>query len=321
LEIPVHYQLRASLPPALDLPRPATIHVGKETFAAFARRTTRSPRAILTTAEGICVSVRLRQRTIGAGLALVPMSLRTLAGITTGERVQVSAVPRPYSRRHRVRAVQRVFTSSPSSRPARVLATGLGWLVMGARLLDFALELGLRAVFGSRWLSFRIIQSHPGDDDLRDTIRLHPAAFTALEVAPGGQVLVEWAGERICVRALEDHNPFGGSLSSYVKQVVGVRYDPGPPQDFPPHLIARVPAPVRRQLGIPPNTTIVVRRRIRPALVAQLNQLTVPLAGLVLAAVAFPPVRGWPLLLGIFAAAFLGLAPLRMARPPRGPWP
>jgi hypothetical protein len=100
-----------------------------------------------------------------------------------------------------------------------------------------------------------------------------------------------------------------------------VRYDAGPPTDFPPHLIARVPAPMRRLLEIPPGTVVVVRRRLRPALVSYLNQLTLPVAGLVLAAAAVPAVRGWPLLLGLLAAVVLGLAPLRTTNPPRGRWP
>jgi hypothetical protein len=168
----------------------------------------------------------------------------------------------------------------------RGVAFSLSWPLFGLRLVDYGCEVILRLIFGTQPMSFRIIQAHPGDDDLRDTLRLHPAAFTALGLAPGGQVLIDWAGQRTSVRALEDHNPFGGSLSSYVRGVVGVRYDAELPQDFPSHLVARVPAPVRRHLGVPPNTVVVMRRRIRPSLVGQLNQLTMPLAGLVLAAAA-----------------------------------
>lgn len=320
LELPPRFRLTVATPPALDLPPPATIHVSNVVYATFARRG-RQCRAVVTTPQGLCVPVRLRKRPIGEGTALVPMSLRTLAGITIGSQVQLSAVPRGSWQDRRLKAVQRVSAAVPKKAVPRLMTESLGWGLLSVRLIDFCGEAVLRFMFGSRPLSFRIIQAHPGDDDLRDTIRLHPAAFTALDIRPGGQVLVDWAGERVSVRALEDHNPFGESFSDYVRGVIGVRYDPGPPQDFPPNLIARVPAPIRRHLGVPPNTIIVVRRRVRPALIGQLNQLTMPLAGLVLAAAAVPSVRGWPLVLGTLVAVFLGLAPLRRARPPKGPWP
>jgi hypothetical protein len=249
------------------------------------------------------------------------MSLRTLAGITTGSQVQLSAAIRASWADRTLKAAQRVSSVIPRKRLLWLSAVFLGWCVLFVRLFDFSCEVVLRVVFGSRPLSFRVIQAHPGDDDLRDTIRLHPAAFTALELKPGGQVLLDWAGDQISVRAIEDHSPFGGNFSNYVQGVVGVRYDPGPPHDFPAHLVARVPAPVRRHLGIPPNTIVMVQRRVRPALIGQLNQLTIPLVGLALAAAAVPSVRGWPLALGTTVVVFLGLAPLRITRPPKGPWP
>lgn len=192
---------------------------------------------------------------------------------------------------------------------------------MVVRVLDVCAELLLRAAFRSQDLTFRVVQAHPGDDDLRDTIRLHPGAFGALALRPGGQVLLSWGGQRMAVRALEDQKPFDGELSSHVMKSVGLRLDAAPlPSDFPAHLIARVPALVRRSLNIPPNTVIEMRRKLRPAVIGQLNQLTFPVTGLV-AAAAFPEVRGWPLILGGIFAVALGLAPLRMPRPPRGPWP
>jgi hypothetical protein len=155
--------------------------------------------------------------------------------------------------------------------------------------VDVCGELLLCAAFRSQTLTFRVIQAHPGDDDLRDTVRLHPGAFGPLALRPGGQVLLSWGGQRMAVRALEDQKPFDGEPSSHVMKSVGLRLAAAPlPSDFPAHLIARVPAPV---------------------------------AGLVVAAAALPEARGWPLLLGGILAVVLGLAPLRMPRPPRGPWP
>ncbi|HYN94598.1 MAG TPA: hypothetical protein VES42_12175 [Pilimelia sp.] len=320
LRLPRRVRLRAHVPPARDLPMPGFAHVSPATYRGFARRGRRT-RAVLTTEQGLCLPVRLRRRPIEDDRILIPMSLRTLAGIAARSPVQLSSPPRASWAEHRRRALQRVSSRVPERPAARAGAVFLGWVILATRMLDYLAELVFRLAFRSQVLTFRVVQAHPGDDDLGDTIRLHPAAFTALAIAPGGQVLLDWGGHRTAVRALEDHNPFGSEPSSYVLGMVGVRYDPSPPDDFPPHLVARIPAPVRRRLAIPPNTVIAVRRRLRPALVGQLNQLSIPLAGLVLAAVALPAVRGWPLVLGAAVAAALGLAPLRMPRPPRGPWP
>jgi hypothetical protein len=250
----------------------------------------------------------------------VPLSLRVLAQVSKNDDIQLSAQPkqRPFSAE---RALLRIFARVPTRTVTRRLGLVLGWLVMAPRLVDFTLEALLRMAFRAPVLALRITQAHPGDDGLANTVRLHPAALSAIGCKPGGQVLLKWGGRQMAVRALEDHAPHGEGLSATVLASVGIRYEGELPADFPPHLVGRVPAPVRTQLGIPPHTAVEARRKIRPALLGQLNQLATPLAGLVLAAVAIPDIRGWPVFVGTAIAVAFGLAPLRMPRPPRGPWP
>ncbi len=322
LQVPDHLHLEVRTPPALDLPTGVGVHINRVTYKAVLTGRHVWRQALLTTAQGVVIPVRVRKRAVDPKAILVPMSLRTLGGIEKGAEIQLSAIPKTSFRDRRDAASRRVLSRRPRNRLVKLLTVASGCLLLIIRVLDVCAELLLRAAFRSQTLTFRVVQAHPGDDDLGDTIRLHPGAFGALSLHPGGQVLLSWGGQRMAVRALEDQKPFGGEPSSYVMRSVGLHLDAEPlPSDFPAHLIARIPAPVRRTLNIPPNTVIEMRRKLRPALIGQLSQLAVPVAGLVATAAALPGVRGWPLLLGGILAVVLGLAPLRMPRPPRGPWP
>src|ERR1039457_4367563 len=191
-----------------------------------------------------------------------------------------------------------------------------------ARLLDFLVELVLRAALRAQSLPFRVTPSSVGDDDLRDTIRLHPSASDARGVKPGGQVILNWADQHLAVRVLASPDQAATPQPGVGHGLAELDPDAKPvPDDLPRQLVAFVPAPVRRTLNIPPDTTIEVRRRLRTAVISQLNQLTIPVGGLILAAAAVPKVRGWPLFIGGVAVVVIGLAPLRIPRPPRGLWP
>ncbi len=324
IELPKRFTLRARTPPALDLPAGASIHVSPGLFQTFRRNNRSRTYALLTTDQKISAPVRIQKRPIGDDIILAPMFVRILCGISEGSSVQLSALPAVTHSQYASWLVARVFRRPPKNTWKRNIGIVLGLILKGVRLIDFSLELALRAALRSQPLAFRIMQANPGDDDLRDTVRLHPGAFAALALNPGGQVILNWAGQRMTARVLEDPNPIDtpAASSPHVLQSAGLHLDTGLlPEGFPAHLVVRVPAFLRQSLNIPPTTIIEVRRRLRPAVVSQLNQLTIPVAGLILAAAAFPPVRGWPLLAGSVAALVLGLAPLRMPRTPLGHWP
>jgi hypothetical protein len=307
--------------PALDLPKGASIHVSPSVYARF-RRQGRWRRALLTTPNGVAFPVRLHKRPLASELAQVPMALRTLAGIKVDTQVQLSELPRITRWERYTKAFGRVFESTPRGSLRRNLGVLLGLVMLVLRAGDYLLELFLRLTLRSQPMCFRVVQANPGDDDLADTVKLHHAAFTALAARPGGQVTVTWAGQRVSVRALEDPTPITDQPSEHVLNSVGLHLDVEPlPPGFPAHLVVRMPAPMRRTLNIPPDTIVEVRRRLRPAATAQLNAVTIPTAGLVLAGAALPAVRGWPLAVGALTSLVLGLAPLRSPRAPRGQWP
>lgn len=268
LRVPNRSLLEVRAPPALDLPSGAEVHVSELTYKNILTSRHVRRHALLTTADGVFIPVRVRKRNIDPDVILVPMSLRTLGGIERGSDVQLSAIPKIFLSDQREAASRRIIIRRPRNRLVKLLAVSFGYLLMGIRILDVCAELLLRAAFRSQTITFRVIQAHPGDDDLRDTIRLHPGAFGALGLRPGGQVLLSWGRQRMAVRALEDQKPFDGAFSSHVMKSVGLRLDATPlSSDFPAHLIARLPAPVRRTLNIPPNTVVEMRRKLRPALI------------------------------------------------------
>ncbi len=322
LELPNQFLLRTRTPPAQDLPPGASIHVSSKIFESFRTKTPSRSYALLTTDQGIVAPVRLNKRPIGDGYILAPMLIRTLCGITEGSQIQLSTFPKFTPLQSGAWLVGRIFRRSPKAVWKRYLGIIFGLTLIGIRLIDLAVELVLRVTLRSQPLAFRVIQANPGDDDLWDTIRIHPAAFAALATNPGGQVLLNWAGQRMAARVLADPNPVDTPASPIVLNSVGLRLDAGLlPEGFPAHLVVRIPAPLRTSLNIPPGTIIEIRRRLRPAVISQLNTLTIPVAGLIVTAAALPEVRGWPLIIGSIAAVMLGLAPLRMPRPPRGRWP
>jgi hypothetical protein len=325
VELPEQFAVRARTPPAMDLPSGASIHVSPTIFKKFRRRHQSAAYALLTSSKGVVAPVRLNKRKVEDGYILAPMFVRILCDITEGSIVQLSTFPKLAMPQYRARLVARVFRRPPPEAWKKNIGALLGLMLIGVRLIDFTLELLLRLTLRSQPLAFRVLQANPGDDNLIDTIRLHPSAFAALALNPGGQVILNWAGHRMTARVLEDPAPIDtpAAASPHVLGSAGLHLDvPGIlPDGFPAYLVVKMPAFIRQSLNIPPSTIIELRRRIRPAVVSQLNQLTIPVAGLILAAAAFPAIRGWPLIAGGVAALVLGLAPLRMPRTPRGRWP
>lgn len=214
LQVPNSWRLKVHTPPALDLFSGAEVHISKVTYKTILAGCHVRHQALLTTAEGVVIPVRVRKRNVGPDAILVPMSLRTLGGIAKGSEVQLSAIPKAFFRDRKEAASSRVISRRPTNQLMKLLAVSLGFLLMVSRVLDVCLESLLRAAFRSQNLTFRVIQAHPGDDDLKDTVRLHPGAFAALALRPGGQVLLSWGDSvwrfvrwRIPILSVESFQP------------------------------------------------------------------------------------------------------------------
>lgn len=94
LQVPNRSRLEVRTPPALDLPSGAEVHVSEITYKEILDGRHVRRRALLTTAEGVVIPVRIRKRNVAPNAILVPMSLRTLGGIARGSEVQLSRSPK-----------------------------------------------------------------------------------------------------------------------------------------------------------------------------------------------------------------------------------
>ncbi|MFJ3404001.1 hypothetical protein [Promicromonospora sp. NPDC090134] len=182
--------------------------------------------------------------------------------------------------------------------------------------VDTTMEHLWRALFRAPEFSARVVQAHAGDDGA-PVVTLHPAVFDRIGIESGQQVLVRWGGREVAALAVADHDPpETGTPPDSIKRVQRVnRLWPHLPEGMSPHVVVRMSARLRGELGAPVATVVTVRRRVRPVLVGNLNALVVPLASLVLAGAALPDPH-WPTLgLGTALMSVFALARLRIPRP------
>lgn len=293
------YEVRSAV--ADDLPSMDEVHVPAGEVASHR----------LLSHNGVAVWVRAVPRPhVAHDTVRMGYQLRVLLGATSGGAAPITlaelASDEDLTRR-----------SDPAGGPRSLVARAR---LLGARLgawLDQRLEAGLRALFRAPELHARVTQAHAGDDTAA-TVTLHPAAFDRLGAVPGSQVLVRWGGREIVAAAVADHDPHAGDGPAEIaRQSQRVdRFSPALPVDMPGHLVVRLSAPARNALGCPAATVIAVRRRLRPMLVGNLNQLVIPLAGVILAAAALEQPNWYLIGSGTFVMSVFALAGLRIPRPP-----
>jgi hypothetical protein len=306
---------------ASDLPRGNDVHVSPELASQLGRRAfRRKPECLLSTTR-LCAPVHVVGRPGNSSLLRAGMLTRALFELKVADDVQLSRMPQAQ------RQLRRSLSSRAKSGPPATGALALPVVLWGAailvgRLLDDFLEMVLRLLIRAPQQPVRVVQAHPGDDSAdRRIVRLHPSTFPVLGITPGMQVFVRWGRGRTIAIALEDYQPHSPDIPTFLRsrQAAGTRSDL--PGEFPPHLVARVSLSVRFDLGMSSDTVATVRRRLRTAVLSQLNQLSIPVAGLILAALAVPDFRGWRFYSGLALVVILGLLPLRKPPPPRGRWP
>jgi hypothetical protein len=271
--------------------------------------------------DGLCAPVRVRAHDSEVKKARCGLLLRTLVGVNNGQCVQLASVGSAQLRRRADSSPARLKATNRISAVGHVAVALLAGLRRSIRMIDYILEILLRGLLRSPTVVVRSTQAPVGDDSA-SVVRLHPNIFASLGLRPGMQVVVSWCGIRVAAVALEDYEAYDPEASTFVQDRQAVeRTSAVSIKGLPPHLVARVSLSTRRQLGIPAQTAVEVRRRLRPMVVAQLNQLTIPVAGIFLAGVAVPDLRWWPLVVGLVIVVVFGLAPLRQPRPPKGLWP
>ncbi|GGM22453.1 N-formylglutamate amidohydrolase [Promicromonospora citrea] len=291
LHVPQIVPLRTRAALARDLPAADEVHVSPDDLASG---------IYLLVHDGVTAWVRAVPRShVPPGQIRLGYQLRLLIasdGTTDGD-VALVAAPAAVTRRRR--------------RESWVGRTGAAADTMAERLW--------RALFRAPEFAARIMQAHAGDDGAA-VVSLHPAVFDRIGLEPGQQVLVRWGGREVAALAVADHDPpESGAPPESIKRVQRVnRLWPHLPEGMSPHVVVRMSAQLRRDLGAPVATVVTVRRRLRPVLIRNLNSLVVPLASLVLAGAALPDPH-WPTLgLGTALMSVFALARLRIPQPRRG---
>lgn len=303
-----------------DIPVGLTVHVSPS-LAHELGKIQGGSRWALATHSDQAVPLRLVVRqSLKHNAIRMSMLVRILLGVKSGDDMQLCSFPdrtkadRLSSLGERVPVLRRIM---PSSR----IPTIVGGVFFVWRLIDTLTEWFLRFVFRAPEIVVRTVQAQVGDDDF-GSIRLHPSVFATLGVVPGAQVIVEWGGRRTVAIAMEDYKSHAEIRSPIVEKAQMVELTSAQlDTSFPDHLVGRLSAEVRHDLGAPALTVIGVRRRLRTLVLTHLNQLVVPLGGLLVAAAALPELRGWPLVGGAIVITLLALANLRLPRPRKGLWP
>jgi hypothetical protein len=168
---------------------------------------------------------------------------------------------------------------------------------------------------GAPPIALRSTEGLVGDDG-KNVVRVDPTALDYLGCASGDSVIVSWARKRCRARVLlhtdvtreRMHAQFAESTGSQSRESWG---DIEARQEIPHHLQAWVSLSVRHKLDIPPDSIVRLRRSITRTFAKHSALLSLPLAGLALAALAVPDIRMY-VVAAVPVFAFFALAPIRM---------
>lgn len=182
-------------------------------------------------------------------------------------------------------------------------------------------ELFLRPILRAPVVVLRTVEALIGEDTYQ-VVRINPQIFPLLGIKPGDQVVIGWASRQVVATALE----FPPELNTDPRITTTLQrtdlHRIGSRESIAPHLSIGITAPMRSCLGIPRHTVVEVRRRLTPIILGRINELTIPVGGLLLAALALPGViPRWGIIMSIIVVVALALISARYRTPPSGRWP
>jgi hypothetical protein len=255
--------------------------------------------------NGVPAVCRVRRLSSAADLGFVRLTLygRVLLGVpswSAGLRPEIMLSAYPADRRGKLLLVAPPPWEPP---PAQRVTGTLGvWT-----------DQIITSVLRAPGAVLRTVEASPGEDQAL-TVRLPPEWFSLLGTTPGRQVYVEWGpGNRAVATALATTQTAGNADEFPDLQIVGDRLAHA--TALPAFAQIRTGAPTRATLGIPRITVVTVRRRVLPLIIGRLNELIVPVTGLLIGIAASVHLRAWVLVLGVVIILVLLLAPLRVRRP------
>jgi len=336
VEIPRRLRLKPRPAKITDLPSAVEADVSRATLAALGG----GRGWVLLVYERFCMPVRLRERSLGDAQIRLAMVTRTLlasrqpnvpdAAGTAPE--QVAAPLTASAPVHdpgmgevllcEIPAEDRSIAARLRSRFPSVTpwALAVGVVRLLARLTVHLSEGALRSLLLAPEFGFRTVEAPVGDDGER-IIRLPETAFPMVGIRPGDEVVVEWADRRVVAKALEhvSVDEEAAEQTTTLQRVNLQTRSRGRP--VLQHLTVGVDALIRSELGIPPHTVVRIRRRLITQVGAKLNELVVPMGGLLLAAAAIPTIDVRQVLVVGALVVLFAFFPLRYNRTPAGRFP
>ncbi|MFL6245435.1 MAG: hypothetical protein ACJ74H_05390 [Thermoanaerobaculia bacterium] len=303
IELHVPSTATFSVMPAVvdDLPLANEVHVARHEARARGKWA-------IAYGDGVSVPVRLRARRVVEDTVRMSMLTRTLARVDRRGQIVIAHLQR--ERLHWRDDLQ-----------GRTSVQGIAGALVAAfyrtmRRLGWVAEVLLRVLFHSPPLPMTTIEAQLGDDTNR-VIRIQREAFSLLGIHPGDDVFVEWADRRVIAVAHESFDTGQGSVIPTLdtwgsaKEVIPAAR----------HLIVGIDAELRGELRIPRRTVVTVRRRVTSIFARRLNEVTVPVGGLLLAAAAIPDFPFTAVVVGTFVVTVFAMLPARYRVPPKGRWP
>jgi hypothetical protein len=182
-----------------------------------------------------------------------------------------------------------------------------------------------------RWIGERSIGAPPvalrateglvGDDG-RAVVRVDGTALDYIGVSPGEQVIVSWATRRTTARILLQTEATRERMEDQLSRPLYMQTDmplsdPSSRTRVPAHLLVWVSPTVRYRLTMPPDTIVRLRRSLPHVLAGRATALSLPFAGLIIAALAVPSISWWVWLITFGIVLLLAIIPVRLTESQR----
>jgi hypothetical protein len=269
----------------------------------------------LLTANGLDIPVRPRVRNMNDDIIRMSILMRVFLQVgiqTENGMVQLSRIPDKENLPLEIRLKR-------NSIIARKYGVFVYFCNLPLRIIQQMIEWVLRPLLLAPKILLETSEA-PIGDDYRHIVRMPISIFPLLGISAGDQIILNWAGRQVIAIALVLSE--ADQTHHIDKSIQGVDlYLEHQIEKIPNHLKMKVSASIRSELGIPRYSVLSVRRRLFTIVTKKINQLILPIGGLVLMGLAVPTLPKSILFIGLLLVVFFSFLPDRYQVPPTGRWP
>jgi hypothetical protein len=183
--------------------------------------------------------------------------------------------------------------------------------------IQMVVRRGSEFLLGAPSVPLRATEAVVGDEG-RAVVRVDATALDFLGVSAGDQVIVSWARRETIARALLQTDNLRDRMRGQLAQATGrqsrlATRAASEGGEILWHLQVWVSPAVRDSLVIPPDTVVRLRRSVFHLVLRNLIALQIPVAGLLIAALAIPDVPWFVWIVVPVLAVILAFVPLRLS--------